>query len=404
MSSVFSWLDHSEEQRRKVLDVIDMFKEKSTVDELGLGTVRDAMADILFPGTSNLMTRAAYYLFTPWIYQRLERQKVPSAEIAIKGRREELKLIERLLEAGEKIGVIGRRARGSLIRLPSGVYWSGMKRLQICFFDGSPDGYHRSVDRFYQRQRMAVKTDDGERVGGGQENWNSRLPPPPADWPAKAKLTLSRVHSEFLRDQISLVAPNSLFAVLVRQKEAPLDIAFPWAHPGQSVLSDKIKREMKHAQNMSEVMHGAPLLYNLMLCELVHNPEKVEHYREWLTNWASSLSARMRELRAWDRKDAWECVESDGARIPKSTREFVDKWCQLVIDGNVANLADDQDARVLIRNRERRLKGALARFENRRAQELYQGAAGVGQIVYRWPDASVLINDIVTGIHGGANA
>ena len=75
MPSTFAWLDQSEEQRRRVLDVIDMFKEQGTVDELGLGTVRDALADILFPGTSNLMTRAAYYLFVPWMYQKLERQR-----------------------------------------------------------------------------------------------------------------------------------------------------------------------------------------------------------------------------------------------------------------------------------------------------------------------------------------
>ena len=147
MPSSFTWLDHSEEQRRKVLDVIDLFKEQGTVDEMGFGTIRDAIADILFPGTSNLMTRSAYYLFVPWMYLRLEAQKTPASEIQAKGRREELRLIERLLESGETIGVIGRRARGSLRRLPSSVYWAGMKRLGICQFDGSQDSYHRSLDR-----------------------------------------------------------------------------------------------------------------------------------------------------------------------------------------------------------------------------------------------------------------
>ena len=84
MPSTFAWLDQSEEQRRRVLDVIDMFKEQGTVDELGLGTVRDALADILFPGTSNLMTRAAYYLFVPWMYQKLERQRTPAGEMGVK--------------------------------------------------------------------------------------------------------------------------------------------------------------------------------------------------------------------------------------------------------------------------------------------------------------------------------
>ena len=53
MPSTFAWLDQSEEQRRKILDIVDLFRENGTVDELGLGTIRDALADILFPGTSN---------------------------------------------------------------------------------------------------------------------------------------------------------------------------------------------------------------------------------------------------------------------------------------------------------------------------------------------------------------
>ena len=165
MPSTFAWLDQSEEQRRRVLDVIDLFREQGTVDELGLGTIRDAMADILFPGTSNLMTRTSYFFFVPWIYQRLERQKTPSSEIAAKAKREELKLIEHLLDAGEAEGVIGRRARGEEERLPSRVYWAGMKRLDICLLDGSPDGYHRSLARFYQRRQQAVLTHDRERIG-----------------------------------------------------------------------------------------------------------------------------------------------------------------------------------------------------------------------------------------------
>ena len=67
MTSTFAWLDNSEEQRRQILDVLELFREKTTIDELGLGTVRDAFADILFPGTSAPMTRARYFLFVPWM-------------------------------------------------------------------------------------------------------------------------------------------------------------------------------------------------------------------------------------------------------------------------------------------------------------------------------------------------
>jgi hypothetical protein len=85
MSSSFTWLDYSEGERSKMLDVIDLLRQKETRDELGLGVVRDAFADMLFPGTSTIQTRARYFLFVPWIYRGLERRKIGSAPSGRKG-------------------------------------------------------------------------------------------------------------------------------------------------------------------------------------------------------------------------------------------------------------------------------------------------------------------------------
>lgn len=40
--SAFVWLNYSERERRKMLDVVDLFGEHDTRDELGIGSVRDA--------------------------------------------------------------------------------------------------------------------------------------------------------------------------------------------------------------------------------------------------------------------------------------------------------------------------------------------------------------------------
>jgi hypothetical protein len=34
-SSAFAWLDYSDGERRRMLEVIDLFREKGTLDELG---------------------------------------------------------------------------------------------------------------------------------------------------------------------------------------------------------------------------------------------------------------------------------------------------------------------------------------------------------------------------------
>src|SRR4051794_3607124 len=73
MASVIAWLDHDETHRRQMREAIGMFRDQGAVDELGLGRVRDAFSDRLFPGTSVLWRRARYLFFVPWVFICLER-------------------------------------------------------------------------------------------------------------------------------------------------------------------------------------------------------------------------------------------------------------------------------------------------------------------------------------------
>ena len=71
-NSTLSWLDSSEHERRAVLELVSALNEPGTLDELGIGSIRDTIADALFPGTSTIQTRARYFLFIPWILQMVE--------------------------------------------------------------------------------------------------------------------------------------------------------------------------------------------------------------------------------------------------------------------------------------------------------------------------------------------
>ena len=56
------WVDFSREDREKVLDVMNLLQEQGAVDEIGIGLVRDAFANLFFPGTSTVQTVAKYFL------------------------------------------------------------------------------------------------------------------------------------------------------------------------------------------------------------------------------------------------------------------------------------------------------------------------------------------------------
>ena len=57
--------------------------EPGTLDELGIGPIRDTIADTLFPGTSTIQTRARYFLFIPWILQKAEEGSLRVSTVRI---------------------------------------------------------------------------------------------------------------------------------------------------------------------------------------------------------------------------------------------------------------------------------------------------------------------------------
>ena len=135
MESFIAWMSFSESERRRVMDAIDTLRQKDARDELGLGAIRDGFADLLFPGTGTVQTRAKYFLFVPWIYRELEANGRDPAEVARLAREMEIGLIEALEAGGEKDGIIGIVARRRLKRLPSNIYWLGLQKWRICQLD-----------------------------------------------------------------------------------------------------------------------------------------------------------------------------------------------------------------------------------------------------------------------------
>ena len=73
MASTLTWLDYSERDRRRALDVIDLFGETGTVDELGLAGVGNSYSDLFFPGTSTIQTSHTPSCYRTWTLAAYER-------------------------------------------------------------------------------------------------------------------------------------------------------------------------------------------------------------------------------------------------------------------------------------------------------------------------------------------
>ncbi|MFZ5823521.1 MAG: DUF6361 family protein [Bacillota bacterium] len=401
MGSTFTWLDFSEQQRRQALDVLDLFREQDTRDELGIGTVRDALADLLFPGTSTIQTRARYFLFVPWLYLDLERRRVRSDKIAERARAEEVRLIAGLDRSADRNGIIGVQARSGLKRLPSNVYWQGLRRWGIRIYPGSQDQYHRSIDGYYRAVDHSEQDDEPPL-----SNWHMGIPQPPPAFPQEASFQLTEEEAAYLHDRIMVSCRGSLLAYLVDHPEGDdMDAPFPWEHRLAATLPTRLSRPLTHARNFSELMHGAALLYNLMLAQL-DRPDLIDPFVERLQGWHAQIRRRAAELSTWDRPRFWELVRSEGARIPIQTQTFVEFWVERVIGGlktdePLADLLTDGRVHAYMEGRETALKGSQARLTNKHARELWQGQSGTAQLAFRWPTARSFIADIRAGLNGG---
>jgi hypothetical protein len=402
MISAVSWLDFSERERRRALDVIEQFRDEDTRDELGVGTVRDALADLLFPGTSTVQTRARYFLFVPWTYLRLEERRVGYPEVERRDRQAEVRLIDVLLRTEDE-GVIGKQSREKLQRLPSSIYWSGLRTWGILVFDRSQDEYHRWLNRYYQEiKRKSGEETDAEARRFRSANWHPNLTAPPDDFPDEASFTLRTEEAEYLEDRVQQRLRGTLLEHMVTNRVEVVDVGFPWHHPVAPSLPPQLKEILWHARHFSEIMLGAALLYNLMLAESrAEFGSLVDDYRSRIEGWLEDIEEIRRRISTSTLPALWTTVESSiGHRIPPRTRSFVTQWYGIALNAaNAQTLTSvPSAARTLVRDRERQLKNVRARIGNDKMLVNWNGSSGAAQLNYRWKVASQIIDDIVSAL------
>ncbi|MEI4491560.1 DUF6361 family protein [Mameliella alba] len=385
--SFLAWIDFDQADRDRTRRIMDLFGQEDTRDELGLGSVRDALADLMFPGTSTIQTRLRYMLFVPWIYRMAGTHKGTAAARRELARALEIRLIEALVCGGETQNVIGSAAREKLKRLPSDVYWAGLLTLGIRRFQGS--------------RNACLEATPGE----AQMLWANGLPPVPDDFlsspDSTATFPLSTEEADFLRDRLAQDAPHSLFTLLSRQASAA-ECDMIWQHPARADWPNQIRTLVGHAERFSRLMHGASLLYNLMLSEKAAQMQgshesswhdRVETYSAMLDTWKAETPHDL--FTDWDLQDLWLLAQGTIHDVKPHSRRFIETWRETVLEtgGGVRN---DATARALVRDRETRLKGAKSRFRNDSALMRWSGASGTAPLNFRWkPVVTNHVRDLV---------
>lgn len=377
--------------------LLSMFQERESRDELGIGGIRDAIADQLFPGTSTIQTRLRYVFFVPWAFSELDAKSIGGAEFPSAARQAESRLLGVLIknEPSTTYGVIGREAGSTLKRMPSSVYWAALGSWGLRSFDGSLQQYFAQADTRRAIRKARRRGEDGDEHDGDSSGraWHPQaiaLRPP--SFPADASLSLTRVEAEFLLDRWRHAHPRSLLTWLAldltKRNEVP-EASRIWEHPRFGDFPMDARDLIDHARRFDVLIRGAALLYNLQLAELDGREELASEYGTELEDW---VAHDVVQCQAWRLSDFWPRVIGQGHTISGETRLFVEQWWALATNA-AAGIATSAPARRLIEFRERRLKQARSRFANRAALSQWGGRAGLEPLKYRWPTASTFLQD-----------
>lgn len=388
MSSL-AWIDFDEAERQRAQRIMALFQERESRDELGLGAIRDSIADHLFPGTSTIQTRLRYTLFIPWLFRTLEHQALSEAQLRTEARRLEIDFVKALQNGGEVQGVFGIDAGARLQRLPSSVYWAGLGAWGIRVFPGSIDSLFVAL-RGRRRSHGTSDSEDALASAQAPAIWIPALPQMPGDLLERAIFRLTTDEAQFLVDRLVATQPTALLTMLAREG-IDADCDYIWTHPYLSAFPAAARRLVQHCEIFSHVMHGAALLYNLALSELRERNDWIEDYRERLQTWSTELD--LGAVRAWSLDDFWNVVEHPAHAIRPAAKRFVTEWRELVLSGT-EHVISTPAARQLVEERERRLKASQSRYANHAVRDRWKGSSGVDRLSFRWSQAKSHLRDL----------
>ncbi len=397
------WIDYGSRDRNKILSILSLLSAPEAVDELGIGVVRDGFADLLFPGTSTIQTRAKYFLLVPYIMMELERENILNSKVFLdRLSGEEIALIS-ILKKDNAEGVIGGRSGEKLQRKPSSIYWNGLNTFGVFqnYSRLSLNGYVRAVCALKREKGLLSAsghidkgegTDDADKMYCGTSGfW--RVPPPPENWRESVTIELTDEEAGFLRDRIikSEHSKDSLLAYILRNNLYEVITFDDISIIGKKIeLPQYIKEDYEMAQRFAKFIYGANIRYNVILSGGQNDEANVE----WDIWYGSVTNGFIQNYDIYEAVNRLSISRHNRARL----LPFIDKWKKALLSGCVAVMDN------LIIAREIELKGKERAKLNSENTSWQDGVwLGGGRLQYRFRNTRRLIEDICNGLGGDKN-
>lgn len=403
--ALLGWIDFSVEDRNRIGSVLDLLRPEGMVDELGIGTIRDAIAKQLFPGISTIQTRAKYFFIIPYIlydYQFAKPQhrkgKTPLKFLEDQEYEVMWALAEKYnYEEGKGVIGISKRKPDKIVRRPSAIYWNGLYTYR--FIDtkglGAAAFLEQSSPGIASLLSSTQQGDDafGDDPDAEYENKFSIKVPFLTNWQQNLTLDLEKKEADFFRDRIMSIAKNKLIAALLQHHHlweifAVADSLRNFVQAAiHSPIEDELKKVLVIAHDFSHLMYGAHIAYNCLLQQKVFNNNC---FKEDWQRWMETVQKNMLDYENFNP----DAVLSYSMTTRNTTRQFIRDWWQQVQLGFINPEAKD----TLILQQEAIVKAGKARLKWNKTDDVKENVwTGLRHLEYRFTQARNILKDIKDG-------
>lgn len=407
------YINFSQEERNNIYKVIQAIRDHQAIDELGIGRIRDAFSNEMFPGMSTLQNRAKYFVLLPALYLSAEHEKYNNVnEVRQHILDLEIRLTRQLLngtpDASERRGITGstviNQAEKSSSRYvkydPSYIYWGGLVTFGMVKTDGNiyqliyersqknqnkPARWRSSTNDDFESQDDEGGTGDFQLcdAGGMKYNFDGKTPIP---------IQLTKQEAEFIKRQIitSDSSKDSLLAYILRNEDLPL--VSNWLDLGEiwQGLPNNFHIAYTLSARFSRFIYLLRTFYNYIYDKKMGNTDKAD---ETLNRF---VEYRDEKLQLLTRQKIGEVISYVDSRVDDYP---VKNFCM-----NAAEYVEDNDLEKLencIVRREKKTKGAVRAKLTNWKKYVGQEHADAGILDFRWSLVYSMINEIRKGEQNG---
>lgn len=389
MASLISWLDASSAETNRMRELVRLFEVPDSIDDLALGQFRDTISNSLFPGTSVLHVALRYLILIPWCFQSAGKAKTAD-QLKVSAEKAERQLIRRFQELN--VGrFIGSSAGDRIAQLPSAAYWSALRTWGIV----RPDVERSAIGEAMLEEAAA------QRDGLPQDAvWQVGLPPAPEDFPKREDrgIDLVRAEAEWIRDRILATVPGTLLAQLVAKPQRILKTSnSPWSDPAAEAAVGDAAVWLKHAEAYSALQHGMDAVYAYLVTaearrRFGEGPDELD--ARLLNQWHAD-EHNQTLLRDWDVSKFISLALSVNPRILPRSIAFLVGAVEELRSG--ADPVTNEVLHGMVRDREKRAKGANSRFVNERRLRAWTPPERIVLQTFRWIQVRNMIVDLKEG-------